>query len=195
MMKGVLDYLASDCHCAVALRDKYVFKIVPILNPDGVIVGNYRCSLAGGDLNRQVRSIALHRFCPKRNGILSMELQYYRVTEMSFSTCRREQALSVPVPTAIDTAVRVVHARSPRRLMFEPRSYLDLESVLHHTLSGYNPAVWVPAVATPLIPQLIVLTALCVLAYQTTHPRAACGVRACFLACVGTFLRYCPVCW
>ena len=57
MMKGVLDYLASDCHCAVALRDKYVFKIVPILNPDGVIVGNYRCSLAGGDLNRQVRSI------------------------------------------------------------------------------------------------------------------------------------------
>lgn len=106
---------------------------------------------------------------------------------MSFSTCRREQALSVPVPTAIDTAVRVVHARSPRRLVFEPRSYLDLESVLHHTLSGYNPAVWVPAVATPLIPQLIVLTALCVLAYQTTHPRAACGVRACFLACVGTF--------
>ncbi|CAM9194930.1 unnamed protein product [Ectocarpus fasciculatus] len=53
MMKGVLDYLSSDCHCAVALRDKFIFKIVPMLNPDGVIVGNYRCSLAGGDLNRQ----------------------------------------------------------------------------------------------------------------------------------------------
>ncbi|CAN0227561.1 unnamed protein product [Pylaiella littoralis] len=53
MMKGVLDYLSSDCHSAVALREKFVFKIVPILNPDGVIVGNYRCSLAGGDLNRQ----------------------------------------------------------------------------------------------------------------------------------------------
>jgi len=34
------------------LRDNFVFKIVPMLNPDGVIVGNYRCSLAGQDLNR-----------------------------------------------------------------------------------------------------------------------------------------------
>ncbi len=29
-----------------------MFKIVPMMNPDGVIVGNYRCSLAGVDLNR-----------------------------------------------------------------------------------------------------------------------------------------------
>lgn len=49
MMKGVLDYLTSDSLQAAALRDKFVFKIVPMLNPDGVIVGNYRCSLAGGD--------------------------------------------------------------------------------------------------------------------------------------------------
>jgi murein tripeptide amidase MpaA len=28
-------------------------QIVPMLNPDGVILGNYRCSLAGHDLNRQ----------------------------------------------------------------------------------------------------------------------------------------------
>ena len=27
-------------------------KVVPMLNPDGVINGNYRCSLAGVDLNR-----------------------------------------------------------------------------------------------------------------------------------------------
>ncbi len=37
------------------LRDKFVFKIVPMLNPDGVIVGNYRCSLAARDLNRNYR--------------------------------------------------------------------------------------------------------------------------------------------
>lgn len=30
-----------------------MFKIVPMLNPDGVINGNYRCSLAGVDLNRR----------------------------------------------------------------------------------------------------------------------------------------------
>ncbi|CAN0510831.1 unnamed protein product, partial [Scytosiphon promiscuus] len=55
MMKGVLDYLTSDCPQAMALRDKLVFKIVPMLNPDGVIVGNQRCSLAAIDLNRQVK--------------------------------------------------------------------------------------------------------------------------------------------
>ena len=30
-----------------------MFKIVPMLNPDGVVNGNYRCSLAGCDLNRR----------------------------------------------------------------------------------------------------------------------------------------------
>ena len=34
------------------LRDNFVFKLVPMLNPDGVVVGNYRCSLSGLDLNR-----------------------------------------------------------------------------------------------------------------------------------------------
>lgn len=38
------------------LRDTFIFKVVPMLNPDGVIVGNYRCSLAGRDLNRNYRS-------------------------------------------------------------------------------------------------------------------------------------------
>lgn len=38
------------------LRENFVFKVIPMLNPDGVIVGNYRCSLAGTDLNRNYRS-------------------------------------------------------------------------------------------------------------------------------------------
>ena len=38
------------------LRDTFIFKVIPMLNPDGVIVGNYRCSLAGRDLNRNYRS-------------------------------------------------------------------------------------------------------------------------------------------
>uniref|UniRef100_A0A8C9FAQ7 ATP/GTP binding protein like 4 n=1 Tax=Pavo cristatus TaxID=9049 RepID=A0A8C9FAQ7_PAVCR len=37
---------------AKVLRDHLVFKIAPMLNPDGVYLGNYRCSLMGFDLNR-----------------------------------------------------------------------------------------------------------------------------------------------
>jgi len=53
MMKGVLDFLTGDSEEAQTLRNLFVFKIVPMLNPDGVINGNYRCSLAGCDLNRR----------------------------------------------------------------------------------------------------------------------------------------------
>ncbi len=53
MMKGAVEFLLSDDPEAETLRDACVFKIVPMLNPDGVIQGNYRCSLAGCDLNRR----------------------------------------------------------------------------------------------------------------------------------------------
>ena len=52
MMKGVLDYLTGPSLNAKILRDNFVFKIVPMLNPDGVINGSSRCNLAGVDLNR-----------------------------------------------------------------------------------------------------------------------------------------------
>lgn len=35
------------------MRKHFVIRIVPFLNPDGVIYGNYRCSLLGCDLNRK----------------------------------------------------------------------------------------------------------------------------------------------
>ena len=52
MMKGVIEFLVGNTPEAIALRDNFIFKIVPMLNPDGVINGNYRCSLSGQDLNR-----------------------------------------------------------------------------------------------------------------------------------------------
>ncbi|XP_014670329.1 PREDICTED: cytosolic carboxypeptidase 4-like isoform X2 [Priapulus caudatus] len=51
MMKGTIDYLLSPQ--AAPIRQMYIFKIVPMLNPDGVINGNHRCSLTGEDLNRK----------------------------------------------------------------------------------------------------------------------------------------------
>uniref|UniRef100_A0A8C9VEX9 Cytosolic carboxypeptidase 1 n=1 Tax=Scleropages formosus TaxID=113540 RepID=A0A8C9VEX9_SCLFO len=53
VMKGTLEFLMSPSPMAQSLRESYVFKIVPMLNPDGVINGNHRCSLSGEDLNRQ----------------------------------------------------------------------------------------------------------------------------------------------
>lgn len=53
MIKGVINFLTSSAPEAENLRKNFVFKIVPMMNPDGVINGNYRCGLAGVDLNRR----------------------------------------------------------------------------------------------------------------------------------------------
>ncbi|XP_045890064.1 cytosolic carboxypeptidase 1 isoform X2 [Micropterus dolomieu] len=53
VMKGTLEFLMSTSALAASLREAYIFKIVPMLNPDGVVNGNHRCSLSGEDLNRQ----------------------------------------------------------------------------------------------------------------------------------------------
>lgn len=50
--QGFIDFLISNHPIAKILREHIVFKIVPMLNPDGVYLGNYRCSLMGFDLNR-----------------------------------------------------------------------------------------------------------------------------------------------
>ncbi|XP_072580135.1 cytosolic carboxypeptidase 6 isoform X5 [Vulpes vulpes] len=50
--QGIIDFLISQHPIAHVLREHLVFKIAPMLNPDGVYLGNYRCSLMGFDLNR-----------------------------------------------------------------------------------------------------------------------------------------------
>nr|CAD7195953.1 unnamed protein product [Timema douglasi] len=64
MMKGFMDFLTGDSDQAKELREKFIFKLVPMLNPDGVIVGNNRCSLTGRDLNRQYRTVIRETYPP-----------------------------------------------------------------------------------------------------------------------------------
>ena len=52
VLQGFLKFILSDSKQAQVLRTLYIFRVVPCLNPDGVVCGNYRSSLAGMDLNR-----------------------------------------------------------------------------------------------------------------------------------------------
>ena len=47
-MHGLIDYLTGPSETAKALRDNFVFKLIPMLNPDGVINGNYVSRLRNG---------------------------------------------------------------------------------------------------------------------------------------------------
>jgi murein tripeptide amidase MpaA len=39
-----------------------IFKVVPMINPDGVVFGNYRTGLAGKDLNRKFKAKSIDLF-------------------------------------------------------------------------------------------------------------------------------------
>ena len=51
-MEGFINWLSGSSKEAEEMRGKYVFKIVPMVNPDGVAIGNYRTGLSGRDFNR-----------------------------------------------------------------------------------------------------------------------------------------------
>ena len=52
VIQGVIDFLLSNDPSAKNLRKNFIFKIIPMLNPDGVIRGNFRMNILGKDLNR-----------------------------------------------------------------------------------------------------------------------------------------------
>lgn len=51
-MTGIIDELTKDTEVGRLLRDKLVFYIFPIFNPDGVARGHYRVDTNGINLNR-----------------------------------------------------------------------------------------------------------------------------------------------
>ncbi|CAK55630.1 unnamed protein product (macronuclear) [Paramecium tetraurelia] len=59
MIQGFISFLLGESFMAQYLRKNIIFKIIPMLNPDGVIVGNYRNGLSGVDLNRQFQEADL----------------------------------------------------------------------------------------------------------------------------------------
>eukprot|EP00928_Gymnodinium_smaydae_P018738 TRINITY_DN17145_c0_g1_i1.p1 TRINITY_DN17145_c0_g1~~TRINITY_DN17145_c0_g1_i1.p1 ORF type:complete len:1065 (-),score=74.24 TRINITY_DN17145_c0_g1_i1:327-3521(-) len=56
IVQGLMEFLSDPKDSrAQELRKRFSFRIIPMLNVDGVIVGNSRCSATGLDLNRQWR--------------------------------------------------------------------------------------------------------------------------------------------
>ncbi len=62
MMEGLLKYLLGDTKEAQECRSHIAFHIIPMLNPDGVVLGNYRCDVSGCDLNRKYVGTDQHLF-------------------------------------------------------------------------------------------------------------------------------------
>jgi len=51
VVEGLLEFLISEDLMAVLLRNLFIFLIFPMVNPDGVVVGNSRTNICGRDLN------------------------------------------------------------------------------------------------------------------------------------------------
>ncbi len=51
--EGLIQGLISENPQFEELLRKYIFKIVPMVNIDGVIYGNSRCDISGSDCNRK----------------------------------------------------------------------------------------------------------------------------------------------
>ena len=52
IQSAIVSWLLNNTHQSSKLRSEYIFIIIPCLNPDGVVFGNYRTNICGYDLNR-----------------------------------------------------------------------------------------------------------------------------------------------
>jgi murein tripeptide amidase MpaA len=52
IVHGMIKFLIGKDKVAIELRKRVIFKIIPMINSDGVTAGNSRCSFIGRDINR-----------------------------------------------------------------------------------------------------------------------------------------------
>ena len=52
IIHGLINFLLSRHAVAHKLREQLEFWILPMVNPDGIIAGNYRSNTSGNDMNR-----------------------------------------------------------------------------------------------------------------------------------------------
>ena len=52
VVHGLIRFLLKKDKVSEALRKRIIFKVIPMINADGVSIGNTRCSFIGRDVNR-----------------------------------------------------------------------------------------------------------------------------------------------
>uniref|UniRef100_A0A182X2P8 Peptidase M14 domain-containing protein n=1 Tax=Anopheles quadriannulatus TaxID=34691 RepID=A0A182X2P8_ANOQN len=76
VVQGLIEFLAAaNQPISKALREHVVFKIVPMLNPDGVFLGNNRCNVIGHDLNRSWNRLSQYTH-PTLSAVMKMLKEY-----------------------------------------------------------------------------------------------------------------------
>ena len=65
------------------LRASFIFYVIPMLNPDGVVAGNFRTSYSGKDLNRQFNKLNKFVF-PEITALHDLALQLKQNHRSSF---------------------------------------------------------------------------------------------------------------